>query len=74
MNLRMMYYGKVMATDGTPENDMMTRQAINFMESQIEDPELREKVRPYSKCTQEHTFLQWPAGASSMLTQHLRLL
>ena len=50
MNLRMMYYGKKMATEGHPLNDRMTAQANEFMESQISDPELREKVRPTSKC------------------------
>lgn len=50
MNLRMMRYGRKMATDGDPLNDAMTKQAVKFMESQIADPVLREKVRPYSKC------------------------
>jgi hypothetical protein len=50
MNLRMMRYGKKMATDGHPENDVMTKKAVEFMESQIRDPQLREKVRPNSKC------------------------
>lgn len=39
-----------MATDNTKENDQMTKAAIDFMESQIKDPILREKVRPRSKC------------------------
>ena len=50
MNLRMMFYGRRMATDGDPLNDQMTAQAVKFMESQISDPVLREKVRPNSKC------------------------
>ena len=50
MNLRMMKHGRKMATDGDPLNDEMTEQAVKFMESQISDPVLREKVRPYSKC------------------------
>ncbi|OAL45651.1 FAD/NAD(P)-binding domain-containing protein [Pyrenochaeta sp. DS3sAY3a] len=49
MNLRMMKMGRKMATDGDPVNDAMTAQAVKFMESQISDPELREKLRPYSK-------------------------
>ncbi|KAK4946331.1 hypothetical protein LTR10_014529 [Elasticomyces elasticus] len=49
MNLRMMRLGRAMATDGDPLNDQMTATAVKFMESQISDPELREKVRPYSK-------------------------
>lgn len=51
MNIRMMRMGRAMATDGDPLNDQMTTAAVKFMESQISDPELREKVRPYSKCT-----------------------
>jgi hypothetical protein len=51
MNLRMMKMGRKMAIDGDPVNDAMTQQAIQFMESQIKDPELREKLRPKSKCT-----------------------
>lgn len=50
MNLRMMRLGRAMALDYDPANDRMTTMAIDFMESQISDPELREKVRPYSKC------------------------
>ncbi|OQV01812.1 hypothetical protein CLAIMM_07103 [Cladophialophora immunda] len=49
MNLEMMRNCRPMATDGNPMNDKMTQEAINFMESQISDPELREKVRPHSK-------------------------
>ncbi|KAJ9633606.1 hypothetical protein H2204_006812 [Knufia peltigerae] len=54
MNLRMMRYGRKMATDGDPLNDAMTKQAVKFMESQIADPVLREKVRPYSKFLREN--------------------
>jgi cation diffusion facilitator CzcD-associated flavoprotein CzcO len=50
MNVRMMLMGRKMATDNTPENDRMTKMAVDFMESQIKDPKLREIVRPYSKC------------------------
>jgi hypothetical protein len=50
MNIRMMIMGRKMATDGDPVNDAMTQQAIDFMESQIVDPELRETLRPKSKC------------------------
>lgn len=50
MNLTMMKMGRKMATDGDPVNDAMTAQAVRFMESQISDLELREKLRPYSKC------------------------
>lgn len=31
-------------------NDQMTQLATTFMESQIEDPKLREVLRPNSKC------------------------
>ena len=50
MNLRMMIMGRRMATDNSKENNHMTQLGIDFMESQIKDPELREIVRPYSKC------------------------
>ena len=50
MNLRMMMFGKKAATDNSPQNDLMTRTAVNFMESQVKDPKLREIVRPNSKC------------------------
>ena len=50
MNVRMMIMGRKMATDGDPVNDATTQQAIEFMESQIKDPELREILRPKSKC------------------------
>ncbi|EXJ68486.1 uncharacterized protein A1O5_08279 [Cladophialophora psammophila CBS 110553] len=49
MNFRMMRFGRKMATDGDPLNDQMTAMAVKFMESEISDPELREKVRPDSK-------------------------
>jgi hypothetical protein len=50
MNLTMMKMGRKMATDGDPVNDAMTAQAVKFMESQIHDPNLREVLRPHSKC------------------------
>jgi cation diffusion facilitator CzcD-associated flavoprotein CzcO len=50
MNVRMMRFGKRAATDNSPENDLMTKTAIDFMEKQIQDPKLREIVRPHSKC------------------------
>ncbi len=50
MNLEMMRECRPMATDGDHMNDKMTREAIAYMESQIQDPELRERVRPHSKC------------------------
>lgn len=50
MNLQMMKMGRKMATDGDPLNDAMNKKAIEFMESQIKDPELRKKLRPESKC------------------------
>lgn len=50
MNLHMMRNGRKMATDGHPLNDQMTQLATKFMESQIKDPELRNLVRPDSKC------------------------
>lgn len=50
MNVWMMRNGRAMATDGSAMNDKMTAAAISFMESQVSDPVLREKLRPYSKC------------------------
>ncbi|KAF4439161.1 FAD NAD(P)-binding domain-containing [Fusarium acutatum] len=44
-----MFGARRSATDGTPENKQMTDTAVKFMESQISDPVLREKVRPDSK-------------------------
>ena len=73
MNLRMMYYGRAMATDGTDLNDQMTRTAVTFMESQISDPELREKVRPNSKCKQ-HGLEDPCCYVSSTLLMLYRLL
>jgi hypothetical protein len=40
------------ATNYSKENDTMTATAVAFMESQVSDPVLREKVRPDSKCKQ----------------------
>jgi cation diffusion facilitator CzcD-associated flavoprotein CzcO len=51
MNFRMMRMGMGLATDNSTGNDGMNRTAVQFMESQIIDPELREKLRPDSKCT-----------------------
>lgn len=50
MNLRIMMNGRKVATDGHPLNDQMTQSAISFMESEVTDPELRNLVRPDSKC------------------------
>ncbi|KAH7082310.1 hypothetical protein FB567DRAFT_605627 [Paraphoma chrysanthemicola] len=49
LNLRMMILGRKMATEGDPVNDQMTQLATTFMESQIQDPGLREILRPDSK-------------------------
>jgi hypothetical protein len=49
MNVRMGGAFKT-ATNESKENNNMTATSIAFMESQISDPALREKVRPDSKC------------------------
>jgi hypothetical protein len=61
MNVRMMLFGRKAATDNSPENDLMTKSAIEFMESQVKDPKLREIVRPNSKCnaSPRTLFLTW---------------
>ena len=46
----MMINGVHMATDGSEMNDTLTKQAIDYMESQIRDPLLQDILRPYSKC------------------------
>lgn len=50
VNLGAMRYGPLLATDGSESNDAMTKQAIEYMEAQIEDPKLREILRPNAKC------------------------
>ncbi|KEF51206.1 uncharacterized protein A1O9_12709 [Exophiala aquamarina CBS 119918] len=49
MNLRMMMYGKETARNNSPQNDAMNRMAVSFMESQVEDPKLRQILRPTAK-------------------------
>jgi cation diffusion facilitator CzcD-associated flavoprotein CzcO len=68
MNLRMMILGRQMATDHSKENDRMTKLAVDFMESQIQDPELQELVRPYSKCTGIFLLPGSDSSSSQMLT------
>jgi hypothetical protein len=62
MNLRMMYYGKKMATEHTTWNDRMTKMAHNFLDREITDPKLRDLIRPQSKCN-DHIGLVRPGGA-----------
>ncbi|RKL12718.1 hypothetical protein BFJ70_g16122 [Fusarium oxysporum] len=49
LNLEMMIWGKQTATEGAKLNTNLTLAANHFMESQIQDPVLREKLRPNSK-------------------------
>jgi hypothetical protein len=50
LNIEMIVWGKQTATEGAKLNDDLTLAANQFMESQIHDPVLREKLRPSSKC------------------------
>jgi hypothetical protein len=38
------------ATNKTVENDLMTQTAEQFLEKEVKDPELREILKPHSKC------------------------
>jgi hypothetical protein len=49
MNFRMRR-NMAAATDKTAENDLMTRTAEQFLEKEVKDPELREILKPHSKC------------------------
>lgn len=50
LNLEMMIWGKQTAMEGAKLNTQLTLAATSFMESQIHDPVLREKLQPNSKC------------------------
>lgn len=39
-----------MATNDSDWNLKMTKQALDFVDREIKDPELRAKVKPYSVC------------------------
>jgi hypothetical protein len=41
----------VVSKIGSKENNEMTRAAEDFLEKEVEDPELRKKLEPHSKCT-----------------------
>lgn len=50
INLWVIRFGQKLATDGDDMNDDMNQKAVEYMESQIKDPKLREIVRPNAKC------------------------
>ncbi|KAK5311793.1 hypothetical protein LTR93_011591 [Exophiala xenobiotica] len=49
VNVWVMRYGQRLATDGSDMNDDMSQKAVEYMESQIKDPKLREILRPNAK-------------------------